>query len=60
MIRRFFYVKAPHGKTLHIQFGRSHNEGPVACGRQSQPFWVWWHSRKGVKVPVCTQCKRAA
>jgi hypothetical protein len=59
-VRRFFYVAAPYGTRLHIQFGRSHSEGPVACGRQSQPGWSWWHKRKWVRIPLCKQCEASA
>ncbi len=54
-VRRFFYVRAPRGRVLHIQYGKSHSEGPVKCGLQSAKGWSWMNSGS---TPVCKQCKR--
>jgi hypothetical protein len=55
-VRRFFYVRAPKGEVLHIQYGRYHNEGPVKCGRQSAPGWHWMNSGR---TPLCKGCQRS-
>ena len=60
MIRRFFYVQAPTGKVLHLQYGKSHSEGPVACGRQSKKGWIWWRHIGQIATPICRQCEWAA
>jgi hypothetical protein len=55
-IRRFFYVRSPKGSVLHIQYGKSHSSGPVACGRNSEKGWSW--TNRG-SVPVCKRCLAA-
>lgn len=54
-VRRFFYVRAPRGRVLHIQYGRYHSEGPVKCGLQSGPGWSWMNRGS---VPLCKKCDR--
>jgi hypothetical protein len=54
-VRRFFYVKAPLGKVAHIQFGRTHSEGPVKCGISSRPGWLWTSRCKD--LPLCKRCE---
>jgi hypothetical protein len=54
-VRRFFYVRAPRGKVLHIQYGKHHSEGPVKCGRQSAPGWHWMNRGR---IQICTICKQ--
>jgi hypothetical protein len=53
--RRFFYVRAPTGRVLHIQYGPAHSEGPVKCGRQSAPGWRWMNRGR---APLCKMCRR--
>jgi hypothetical protein len=55
-VRRFFYVRSPKGRVLHIQFGKSHSEGPVACGRNSEKDWSWMNRGN---IPVCKRCLEA-
>jgi len=38
---------------LHIQFGKSHSEGPVKCGLHSEKGWLW-ESRGS--IPICKRC----
>lgn len=57
-VRRFFYTASSRSTHLHIQFGSTHSEGPVACGRKSSPGWSWWQKHRS-KLPVCTQCIKA-
>ncbi len=52
-VRRFFYVRAPQGRVLHIQYGRYHSEGPVKCGLQSKPGWSWMNRGR---TPICKRC----
>jgi hypothetical protein len=54
-VRRFFYVRAPKGRVLHIQYGKSHSEGPTKCGRQSEKGWLWMNRGR---TPVCKRCYR--
>lgn len=52
-IRRFFYVRSPKGRVLHIQFGKSHSEGPVKCGLHSEKGWSWVNRGS---IPICRRC----
>jgi len=52
-VRRFFYVRSPKGRVLHIQFGKSHT---VACGRNSEKGWSWMNRGN---IPVCKRCLKA-
>jgi len=54
-VRRFFYVRAPRGRVLHIQYGKSHSEGPVKCGLQSAKGWSWMNRGS---TPLCKRCDR--
>lgn len=53
---RFFFVRAPHGRVMHMMNGRYHSEGPTRCGRQAQPGWRW---QNRAKTPICKQCEAA-
>jgi len=55
-VRRFFYVRSPRGRVLHIQYGKSHSSGPVACGRNSEKGWSWMNRGS---TPVCKRCLEA-
>lgn len=56
-VRRFFYVRAPNGRVRHIQYGKHHSEGVVACGRHSRPGWRWTQAKNHLGfVPVCPRC----
>ena len=59
-VQRFFYVRPPKGRVRHIQYGKTHSEGPVACGRHSEKGWLWCRPEnyRGW-IPVCKQCERA-
>ncbi len=52
-VKRFFYVRAPAGRVVHIQFGKTHSEGVVKCGRYSAPGWIW--TNRGTH-PICKRC----
>lgn len=52
-MKRFFYVQAPGAAVVHIQYGRSHSEGPVKCGIQSHKGWAWMTPRT---LPICKRC----
>lgn len=41
---------------MHMQNGRYHSEGPMRCGRNSKPGWLW--SSRG-RTPICKQCEAA-
>lgn len=55
-VTRFYFVRAPHGRVMHMQNGRYHSEGPMRCGRNSKPGWLW--SSRG-RTPICKQCEAA-
>ena len=52
-VRRFFYVRAPAGRVLHIQYGKSHSEGRVKCGLYSHKGWQWMNRGR---IPICKRC----
>ena len=52
-MKRFFYVRSPHGSVVHIQFGKTHSEGPVKCGRHSEKGWLW---TQRAAHPICKRC----
>jgi hypothetical protein len=51
--KRFFYVRAPFGRVMHIMYGRGHSEGPTKCGRQCSPGWRWMNR---ARTPICKRC----
>ena len=60
-IKRFFYVRSPKGRVRHIQYGKSHSEGLVACGKYSEKGWLWCQSKNHEGfIPVCEKCIDAA
>lgn len=52
-VRRFFYVRAPQGRVVHIQYGKTHSARLVKCGRHSEKGWLW--TERGTH-PICKQC----
>lgn len=55
-VNRFFYVRAPHGRVMHIQRTRYHTAGRTDCGLISATGWHW--QNRG-STPRCKRCERA-
>lgn len=54
-VRRFFYVRSPQGRVLHIMYGSTHSEGPTVCGIQANKGWAWMN-HCGIRR-VCKKCR---
>jgi predicted DNA-binding WGR domain protein len=52
-MRRFFYVRAPKGRVLHIFFGKTHSEGTTKCGKFAAKGWGWMNRGS---TPLCKRC----
>lgn len=55
-VTRFYFVRAPHGRVMHMQNGNNYYEGPTRCGRETGRDWLW--QNRG-RTPICKQCEAA-
>ncbi len=56
--KRFYYVRAPRQKTLHILHGPRIEGNLTDCGRMVTVKWTWAITKDGAKV--CKTCEGQA
>lgn len=65
-VKRFFYVVAPSGRSLHMMYSNQKSEGNfTSCGKTVTQGWRWMEKRQNKakkqgntveRYPLCTRC----